>query len=723
MGEDWNTGNSIKFQKRSVIKTNSWNYSSHSIRVYRKISEGSPKDWEYALKYPKASVRERILADYNTTTPKKYILRQQQIDDQTRHGVYLPAPTTVEFQLTVPENAVFKGLVTIVPPEASDPVLQSDGAELFIEVVDQGKQHFLKKISPSIGSYSDIQMSLAEFSGRQVTLRFRSSPKGSSNLDYLFVADPIVYVPKKNPRRIIWVFIDTLRQDHLSIYGYSRKTSPKLDDWAREAAVYTQARSIAPWTLPSARTMITGQVPERWSLVPTIQQVLAEQGWNTSFLAGNIYLSSNFDMSTGWTNHRCINWPLAEVQINRAQQILSDSSDRDLFMMLHIMDMHLPYTEPRPYRFTFAGERPAILSSDSFGRSEVIKKSKKLGKNGKQHVIDRYDNNLYYIDDVLSSFLDGLPEDSTVFIFSDHGEEFWDHDGFEHGHTLYDELLRIPFLVKSPNIPAGVYDQPISLLDLAPTTAGIANITFDQVAGWDLSTKSADELRERPQAFGRLLYGDDGWSSLKGHHKYITQKGKEIAFDLHNDPVEQTELITEENIILGRDSLASALQREVELGLRITLRRSSQDSNATVVLTFPQGIKSAWRGSNPTKNTKMELDTTDDTAAFVWIGKNLSNREAFIVPNGDIKEALRAMEAYLIIDGERQPFTPIQGATPNGQIPTYNGTEQKLFRSSNKGRFAYINYAIMPIPNADDQELNAFDDEVSEELKILGYVE
>jgi arylsulfatase A-like enzyme len=716
--DTWSEENKLEFSKRTSTKDDSWNYSSHSLRVNRKIEDGPPESWRYSMKYQKASEREKVLSDYNTKDPKSYIVRSQQIEDQTRHGLYLPAPTTVEYVLVIPENAIFEGNLTIIPPEAADPSLESDGVDLIIEVDDGTTIHNIDTISGEIGIYRPFRLSLKQFSGQKITLRLRSNPRGSTSFDYLFVADPIIRVPKEKPKKVIWIFIDTLRQDHLSLYGYDRPTTPKLDAWAKNAAVYTQARSIAPWTLPSARSMITGNVPEKWGIVPTLQQQFSQQGWNTIFLAGNIYLSSNFEMSKDWTIHRCVNWPLAEFQLARAKNILKQNDDRDVFLMLHLMDMHLPYTEPLSYRYTFSGKRPSFLSSDDFGRTEIIKGIKKAEKQGRQYIIDRYDNNLRYIDDVLSEFLKTLPEDSVVMIFSDHGEEFWDHGGFEHGHTLYDELLKIPMIVKSPNLQPGVYDYPVSVLDLLPTSAALADIPIAATAGWSLNSHTADEFRQRPQAFGRVLYGDDGWSSLQNEHKYISRKGNEHVFNIHADPKEKVKIQDQESIQQGRTSLQNALNREVKQGIRIILKRSRTQKDATVIIQFPTGIQAAWRGSNPTKNAGMEIEYTEDTAVFTWNGGSSGSREAFIVPQGNTLEALNSIEAYLMIDGKKEPFKTMQF-----EIPPYNSKEKKIMRSAIDGRTSYITYMMMPIPAEDDQTLNAFDDEVSEELKILGYVE
>ena len=145
-----------------------------------------------------------------------------------------------------------------------------------------------------------------------------------------------------------------------------------------------------------------------------------------------------------------------------------------------------------------------MFKDDSFGRSEILRNKRKLGDDDKQYIIDRYDNNLKYIDDVLTPFLESLPEDAIVAIFSDHGEEFWDHGDFEHGHTLYDELLNVPYILKMPGISTGMHTEPVSLLDLVPTTAKALNIDIEETQGWALQDHSVEELRERPQAFGRI---------------------------------------------------------------------------------------------------------------------------------------------------------------------------------------------------------------------------
>ena len=188
-------------------------------------------------------------------------------------------------------------------------------------------------------------------------------------------------------------------------------------------------------------------------------------------MVGNIYLSSNFELQKDWTT-TAASTGIAEVQIERAEEIL-DKYDDEMYFDASLYGHAPSLYRPAHYKRTFAGNRPRVFKSDSFGRSEILRNKRKLGEEGKQYIIDRYDNNLKYIDDVLTPFLETLPEDTLFAIFSDHGEEFWDHGDFEHGHTLYDELLNVTYILKMPGIEVGRHDEPVSLLDLVPTTAKV----------------------------------------------------------------------------------------------------------------------------------------------------------------------------------------------------------------------------------------------------------
>jgi len=171
----------------------------------------------------------------------------------------------------------------------------------------------------------------------------------------------------------------------------------------------------------------------------------------------------------------------------------------------------------------------------------------------------------------------------------------------------------------------------------------------------------------------------------------------------------------------SRKAMGEALEKEVALGFRITLRQPSSRSKrkeCTVILQFPEQIKAAWRGADPTHKAKLSVDSTDDTAVFTWDRKNKTSREAFVVVQGNAADIFSSMTAQLMIDGETVDFQNKLLSTPR-----YDGRETILSKVLFKSHKATISYAFLPIPDAKDLELDAFDDEVSEELKILGYME
>ena len=305
-------------------KSDTWAFSTHSIKVRRPVEDGAPEPGEYVLRYPKAQERERELNREmaSAADDRSFTFRSVQVDDTCRHGLFLPAPSNISFQVPVPDNGLLSFDARIIPPEVALEDQQSDGAEVVVIVNDTE----VRQISVSAQVHTH-DIDLAEYGGQTVSLTLATRPGASDLLDYVFLAEPVIRVADPDPPRVIIVFIDTLRPDHMSLYGYERPTSPRLDAWASDAAVFTQARSIAPWTLPSARTMLTGAHPERWDKVPRLQDRFANAGWATALIAGNVYLSSNFEMADGWGTHRCINWPQASVQVDRALSNGTQSAD------------------------------------------------------------------------------------------------------------------------------------------------------------------------------------------------------------------------------------------------------------------------------------------------------------------------------------------------------------------------------------------------------------
>jgi arylsulfatase A-like enzyme len=682
------------------------------------LGSGPPREDEYTIRYPKALTREKSLNKKTSDIPlSDFVFRTVQVGETNRHGLHLPAPSTIRFAVDVPEDAVLRFDASVLPPEAALKNSQSDGADLVITVKSGGDTHVIDTLLVSL-EVQTHRIDLSPYSNKAIELEFRTLPRGSAELDYVFLAEPTVYQPQKNAPQIALIFLDTLRADAMSLYGYERETSPKIDAWAKDAAVFTQARSVAPWTLPSARTMVSGTHPERWDKIDRLQARLAKNGWATGMIAGNVYLSSNFQMAEDWGTHRCINWPQASVQVQRSLQFLNAHEDQPSFLLMHIMDMHLPYKEPLQYRSLFVDETPeGIDLTGYFVRHEVIRMAKKGGDKFKEYIRGRYDNNMRYIDDQISDFIAQLRDDAIVMIVSDHGEEFWEHDAFEHGHTLYDEVLRIPMILKGPGVQSGRFDAPTSLIDVAPTLAMMAGVEASGMLGEDLRGlthgQTTQRFEERPLSFGRPLYGLRRWGSLQNGIKYTTHEGEEEVYNLNNDPGEHQNIIATFNPEKSREALGQSLDRPFVPVFRMVLNKVKSSSAVSVKFNHP--ALAAWVGNDPTMKGRANVEMTDKRVKARW-PKQKGMVEVYILPTNELAATI---DVEFTVGNRTERFS----FDTQNREPPKPGESDTLLTARVNGRKLTINTTWAPIPSDIDGSISGFDAEVAGDLESLGYIE
>jgi arylsulfatase len=306
---------------------------------------------------------------------------------------------------------------------------------------------------------------------------------------------------------VVFVTVDTLRADHLGCYGYARATSPFLDSLAREGTVCKDASSAASWTKPATGTILTGLHPSRHGALyhgsmlhlPEGKETLAEafrnRGYVTAGFVANPNLKRVFDFDRGFDVYfdspvedtvtlACIrgtwfggllmkllrhqfNWNYENdcARINAEVLAWLETNHRQrFFLYLHYIDPHIPYDPPASYREEFEQEHGFVLFNE---------RKRRVG-------IDRYDGEIRYCDDALRALVGKLREqgvwENTLFVLtSDHGEEFFEHGVLGHGFSLYQEVVRVPLILRGPNVPVGaVLDSPVQILDLAATVLALA---------------------------------------------------------------------------------------------------------------------------------------------------------------------------------------------------------------------------------------------------------
>lgn len=348
---------------------------------------------------------------------------------------------------------------------------------------------------------------------------------------------------------IVLVLVDTLRADHLGVYGYGRPTSPRLDAWAKTGTTWTRAYAQSGWTLASVTSLLSGQYPHQHRvvrdskqpdrfgcLVPGVQtlpEALQGAGYATAGFINNTFLAPEFGLKQGFdlydyqgaTNvaHRT-----ADQTVDDALAWWDQQGSKPRFALVHFMEPHLNYAAPADLRGTFAkGEGPAQLAIEPGGADPFV--AMQFGQLeptdvSKTWTVDLYDEEVLTADRAFGRLLDGLAArgatDDTIVVFTaDHGEEFWDHGKFEHGHALWSELTRVPLLAAGPGVPTGRVDAVVEQVDLFQGLVKKAGAERPATsAGSDLFAVAADDT-SRFALMENCLYGEPCIGLVSSTHR------------------------------------------------------------------------------------------------------------------------------------------------------------------------------------------------------------
>jgi choline-sulfatase len=291
------------------------------------------------------------------------------------------------------------------------------------------------------------------------------------------------------PRNVLFILVDTLRADHLSAYGYARDTSPALAKLAAGSVRFDRAYAPAPWTKPSVASMFTGQYPHRHGLnfvlatLPASAQTLAERlseaGFATAGVVSHGFVGPKNGFDQGFdffdAEEAKGHSHVSTVGVTkRALALLARLCEqkRPFFLFVHYFDPHYEYRRHREVPF----------ASESAGRlrgGEDIHDLRAMGPSLSAEEVafleDVYDEEIRFTDAGIGELLDalealGLDDDTLLVVTADHGEEFFGRGWLGHTRTLYEEVIRVPLIVRVPGGERGrVVSAPVSLVSLAPT--------------------------------------------------------------------------------------------------------------------------------------------------------------------------------------------------------------------------------------------------------------
>ncbi|MGH0031667.1 MAG: sulfatase family protein [Myxococcota bacterium] len=400
---------------------------------------------------------------------------------------------------------------------------------------------------------------------------------------------------------LLLVTLDTLRADRTSAYGYARDTTPRLRRLAEQGTRFAAAWAPAPITAPTHATLFTGLHPPGHGLVrnglvlgdehATLAETLAAAGYRTGAIVSSFAVTAKFGFGQGFADYQqdfdpagsSIVWP--EWQGHRVEEgfdrtarpttdralawLASARKDEPFFLWVHYFDPHAPYVAPR--RFRRFGTTPS----------------------------DLYDAEVLYTDFHLARLLNALATraaDTLVVVVGDHGEGLLDHGYMEHDFQLYEEALRVPWILRMPGrVAAGhVVAEPTSLVDLLPTvldllgvgapegvqgTSRAAALTGDGASEDAPQPLFAQRPRFEPTTIDGFAVEGDGFAVREGRFKLIDLPDEERRelYDLEADPGERRDLSAE------RPETVERLARRIDDWRRTMGRQSSSEGAGTTV--------------------------------------------------------------------------------------------------------------------------------------------
>ena len=334
-----------------------------------------------------------------------------------------------------------------------------------------------------------------------------ASTAAASTLCRLPDYDPAKTPPKHAPN-VLLIAVDTLRADHLQLYGHGRATSKNLDALAADSWIFEKAISPAPWTTPSFAGILTGRHPGALGIsdkptplpseVSTLAESLQDMGYATAGLVSHYYVGEKFGFHRGfdaWDQRYAggHNRVSSEGIQRMAKACFSNfaRAKRPFFLFTHFFDPHYDYLEHRGFKFGEPYNGEITSRGNNFERLRAIAKAGRLTPDDRRHLTDRYDSEIAYTDSHIGLLLDelkkrGLYEDTLIVFLSDHGEMFGERNARWIGHTryLFDELVRVPLMIKLPKAKTPSQARPrmrgrvsgtVSLVNVFPTVMDVVS--------------------------------------------------------------------------------------------------------------------------------------------------------------------------------------------------------------------------------------------------------
>ncbi len=378
---------------------------------------------------------------------------------------------------------------------------------------------------------------------------------------------------------MVLITVDTLRRDHLSCYGYKHRTTPFLDRLASDAVRFDRAYSTSSWTVPTIVSILTGLGTAEHGMrdgdstetgrvigqpvlgreLVLMPELLRDRGYQTLGLTANEHLQGELGFARGFDSYRCVGFEPGETLRDPLREIRREIDPaRPYFLWVHYFDPYAPYDSNRPELRGYLdgvreldgallGRVQSLATTEQFLALDLEKEPDALA-----YARASYDSDIRLVDGWIEALFDVLEigRKDLVVVTADHGEEFYEHGGFGHGHTLFEEQLRVPLLVRLPGgSHAGeTVGTRVSVMDVLPTILEVAGLEQPRhLQGRSLRPLIEHDGAEADRVIHASTARDSEIESLTiDRWKYIQPIGRPdeaMLFDLESSAGEGTNVI------------------------------------------------------------------------------------------------------------------------------------------------------------------------------------
>lgn len=412
------------------------------------------------------------------------------------------------------------------------------------------------------------------------------------------------YSLPKRPNNVLLISIDTIRPDHMGVYGYGKNTTPNIDKWAKKGTAFTNVTTVVPMTEPSFAALMTGKDPVTTRVIAnqgisvvdntkTLASILSDNGFKTGAYVSNVLVGSGFntERTTRFKGYYYLDkdkpipgterfrefgsrQDYEEFILSSTDWIRENKNDR-FFLWVHLIDPHEAYFPPEEYKCKFNPKYCPQIKGKSLDELDALRAEYQSCQDGPvpkdrvELMETLYDGEIATADNLVGRILDsvkkmGLDKDTLVVIYGDHGEGFDHNYYFNHREALYDSSIKIPLIIINPNQKQDAKsDLMLQSSDVLPTVLDLLGInrqeykfdgnSFAGIFSWFGSKNVRKSSISINSTWSK-------YSITKGDYKYIYSLPRsclnagqtEELFNLKKDPGETKNLMSQDIGIANR---------------------------------------------------------------------------------------------------------------------------------------------------------------------------